>query len=146
THSPVGPASRAGPVPLGSRHLPAFARESSAAVISSPSFVEVREVSKRFPGVQALDRVSMRLEHGEVLAVIGENGAGKSTLMKILAGIYRPDGGTILIDGEPVRVGGVAEALRLGISLIHQELNLADNLSVAANLFLGREETWGGWL
>jgi ribose transport system ATP-binding protein len=115
-------------------------------VANSLPLLEVREVSKQFPGVKALDRVSLRLERGEVLAVVGENGAGKSTLMKILAGIYRPDGGSILLDGRPVPPGDVAEALRLGISLIHQELNLANNLSVAGNLFLGRELLWGGML
>jgi ribose transport system ATP-binding protein len=113
-------------------------------VIPSPAFLEVREVSKRFPGVQALDRVSLRVHRGEVLAVVGENGAGKSTLMKILAGIYQPDGGAVRLDGQPVTFDGVAAALRRGISLIHQELNLAENLSVADNLFLGREATWGG--
>lgn len=104
--------------------------------------LQVREVSKSFPGVRALDGVSLQLHAGEVLAVVGENGAGKSTLMKILAGIYLPDGGETLLDGNPVRFARVADALRAGISLIHQELNLAENLSVAANLFLGREETW----
>ena len=88
----------------------------------------------------------MRADAGQVLAVIGENGAGKSTLMKILAGIYQADAGTIRMAGRPVRFAGVAEALRAGISLIHQELNLAENLSVAANLFLGRESSRGGWL
>jgi ribose transport system ATP-binding protein len=111
---------------------------------SSPPLLEAREVGKHFPGVQALDRVSLRLGRGEVLAVIGENGAGKSTLMRILAGVYQPDGGTLLLDGRTVRFTGVADALRQGISLIHQELNLAENLSVAANLFLGREPRRGG--
>jgi ribose transport system ATP-binding protein len=108
--------------------------------------LEVREISKHFPGVQALSRVSLEVRAGEVLAVLGENGAGKSTLMKILAGIYPPDNGDIVLDGRPVRFENVAAALRHGISLIHQELNLAENLSVAANLFLGREPRWGGWL
>src|SRR5262245_48067380 len=103
--------------------------------------LEVREVSKSFPGVRALDRVSLDVRAGAVLAVVGENGAGKSTLMKILAGIYPPDAGHILLDGEPVYFHSVADALRRGLSLIHQELNLAENLSVAANLFLGRETT-----
>lgn len=106
--------------------------------------LEVREISKHFPGVQALQRVSLSLQAGEVLAVVGENGAGKSTLMKILAGIYQPDNGEILLDGVPVRFTNVAAALARGISLIHQELNLAENLSVAANLLLGRESTWAG--
>jgi ribose transport system ATP-binding protein len=115
-------------------------------IVTTPALLEVRGVRKHFPGVQALDGVSLRLEAGEVLAVVGENGAGKSTLMKILAGIYQPDGGTILLDQHPVHIGGVAAALRHGISLIHQELNLAENLSAAANIFLGREDYVGGWL
>jgi ribose transport system ATP-binding protein len=104
---------------------------------------------KSFPGVKALDGVSLDLRAGEVLAVVGENGAGKSTLMKILAGIYIPDEGEILVQGRPVRFTRVADALKHGISLIHQELNLAETLSVAANLFLGRETVRGrllGWL
>jgi ribose transport system ATP-binding protein len=113
-------------------------------VNNTPPLLETREICKSFPGVRALDRVDLRLEAGEVLAVVGENGAGKSTLMKILAGVYQPDRGTILLDGKPVRFADVAGALRLGISLIHQELNLAENLSVSANLFLGRETIWGG--
>src|SRR5579872_1579170 len=106
---------------------------------AAPALLAVDEISKQFPGVQALSRVSLEVRAGEVLAVLGENGAGKSTLMKILAGVYQPDGGEILLDGRAVRFENVAEALRHGISLIHQELNLAENLSVAANLFLGRE-------
>ncbi len=111
-----------------------------------PVLLEASDISKRFPGVQALDAVSLRAAAGEVLAVVGENGAGKSTLMKILAGIYPPDRGTIRLAGRAVRFGGVVDALREGISLIHQELNLAENLSVGANLFLGREPRRGGWL
>lgn len=94
--------------------------------------------------MQALDGVGLQLAAGEVLAVVGENGAGKSTLMKILAGIYPPDNGTLLLEGRPVHFTGVADALRHGINLIHQELNLAENLSVAANLYLGREICHGG--
>jgi ribose transport system ATP-binding protein len=111
---------------------------------AAPQLLEVRDVRKHFPGVQALDGVSLHVGAGEVLALVGENGAGKSTLMKILAGIYRPDAGTILLDGRPVRFVNVRDALRAGIVLIHQELNLAENLSVAANLFLGREAVLGG--
>ena len=101
--------------------------------------LQARSITKRFPGVLALDTVSMAVEPGEVLAVIGENGAGKSTLMKILAGIQNPDGGEILIDNTPVTVDSPRRATELGIALIHQELNLCDNLSVAANIYLGRE-------
>ena len=79
-----------------------------------------------------------------MLAVVGENGAGKSTLMKILAGVHQPDARRDALDGQPVHLPACADALRRGIVLIHQELNLAENLSVAANLFLGREEVVGG--
>jgi ribose transport system ATP-binding protein len=101
--------------------------------------LEVRRVCKRFAGVSALEDVSLVLQPGEVLAVVGENGAGKSTLMRIIAGVMPPDEGQLLVDGKPVRFSSVAQALDLGISLIHQELNLADNLTVGANIFLGRE-------
>ncbi len=111
----------------------------------SAPLLEARQVRKHFPGVQALDGVSLAVYAGEVLAVVGENGAGKSTLMKVLAGVHAPDGGELLVDGRPVRLGGVSDAARLGIVLIHQELNLAENLSVAANLYLGFEITRSGW-
>ena len=102
--------------------------------------LEARALVKTFPGVRALKGVSMTLRRGEVLAVSGENGAGKSTLMKILAGVQQSDSGGILIEGKPTQVDSVQHALSQGISLIHQELNLADNLDVAANIFLGREK------
>jgi ribose transport system ATP-binding protein len=111
---------------------------------SAPVLLEARQIAKAFPGVQALQQVDLQLHRGEVLAVIGENGAGKSTLMKILAGVFEPDQGSIRLDGEAVRLDSVEEAERRGIVLIHQELNLAENLDVAGNVFLGREPTWGG--
>jgi ribose transport system ATP-binding protein len=98
-------------------------------------------ITKRFPGVVALSGVSITLSAGEVLALMGENGAGKSTLMKILGGAYLPDEGEIRLDDEPVVIAGVREAKRLGIALIHQELMLAPNLDVAANIFLGNEHS-----
>jgi ribose transport system ATP-binding protein len=101
--------------------------------------LEVHQVGKRFPGVRALHDVDLTLGEGEVLAVIGENGAGKSTLMKILAGAQMPDTGSIAIDGKTAELDSVKKALQCGIALIHQELNLADNLQVGANIFLGRE-------
>jgi ribose transport system ATP-binding protein len=101
-------------------------------------------ISKSFPGVKALEDVHLHVEPGEVLAVIGENGAGKSTLMKILAGIQPPDRGEIRVDGEAVRFTGVKQAEEKGIVLIHQELSLAEHLDVAANVYLGREPSWGG--
>jgi len=106
---------------------------------SDQPVLEVRGVSKRFPGVLALDKVSLSLGKGEIVAVLGENGAGKSTLMKILAGVQRADSGQVQMDGADVRIHSVEDALNHGVALIHQELNLADNLDVGANIFLGRE-------
>ncbi len=106
---------------------------------TSTPLLEARRISKRFPGIQALDDVSVPIWPGEVLGIMGENGAGKSTLMKVLAGIYPADSGEVLLDGQLLRLRGVADAMARGIVLIHQELNLAENLSVAANVFLGRE-------
>ena len=104
-----------------------------------PLLLEMQGITKTFPGVTALNRVSLRLRAGEVLALMGENGAGKSTLMKVLGGAYQPDEGTILIDGRAVTLRNVRDARRLGIALIHQELMLAPNLDIAANIFLGNE-------
>lgn len=103
------------------------------------SVLEVSGIGKRFPGVRALHEVDLEIGEGEVVAVLGENGAGKSTLMKILAGVQGPDEGSIRVDGKEVTIGSVEEGLQLGIALIHQELNLATNLTVGANIFLGQE-------
>jgi ribose transport system ATP-binding protein len=101
-------------------------------------------ISKDFPGVHALVDCRFDLYPGEVHALVGENGAGKSTLMKILAGVYRRDAGSIRFKGSPVNIPSTGAARRLGISMIHQELNLAPHLTVAQNIFLGREPTaWG---
>jgi ribose transport system ATP-binding protein len=113
-------------------------------VVEARPLVEAVGVSKSFPGVRALQEVSLHLAAGETLCVVGENGAGKSTLMKILGGVYTADAGEIRFDGGRVELGSVDAAQRLGITLIHQELNLADSLDVAGNLFLGREPRWGG--
>jgi ribose transport system ATP-binding protein len=101
--------------------------------------VEMRDITKTFPGVVALKHVDFETEAGEVHAVVGENGAGKSTLMKILAGVHQPDSGEILIEGRPVRIPSPYVAQQLGISIIHQELNLLPDMTVAENVFLGRE-------
>jgi ribose transport system ATP-binding protein len=103
-------------------------------------------ISKRFPGVIALNDVSLNVDEGEIVALVGENGAGKSTLMKILGGIHQPDEGTIHINGEAVTIHNVNDSMRLGIGFIHQELNVFPNLDVAANVFLGREPVNGGFL
>jgi ribose transport system ATP-binding protein len=99
----------------------------------------MRGITRRFPGVVALQDVSLALGRGEVLALTGENGAGKSTLIKILGGALAPDAGEILLNGQSVRFGSVRDAQRAGIALIHQELMLAPNLDVAGNIFLGSE-------
>jgi ribose transport system ATP-binding protein len=110
---------------------------------SSEYLLEARGISKAFPGVQALENISLKLKYGEVLAIVGENGAGKSTMMKILSGIYIPENGEILLDGNLVTINSVEIATQLGIALVHQELNLCDNLTVAGNVFLGREPKRG---
>ena len=96
-------------------------------------------ISKAFMGNKVLHDISLCLYAGECLALVGENGAGKSTLMKILSGIYSMDGGEICINGQPVAISSPKDAQKYGISIIHQELNLIPNLSVAQNIFLGRE-------
>jgi ribose transport system ATP-binding protein len=99
----------------------------------------LRHVEKRFPGVHALKDVTIEIRPGEVVGLIGENGAGKSTLMKILSGVYQPDGGEILLDGEAVRLQSAAHAMRLGIGMVFQEQSLLANLTVGENIYLGNE-------
>lgn len=115
---------------------------------TSPApLIEVRNLSKSFPGVKALDKVRFDLNAGEVHALMGENGAGKSTLMKILAGVYRMDEGEVRVDGQAVDIQSPAHAQALAIGIIHQELHLMPHLTAAQNIFLGREpRKAGGWL
>src|SRR5918998_6771147 len=102
--------------------------------------LEMRNISKTFPGVKALNNVRLKAWGGEVQALMGENGAGKSTLMKILSGAYQADpGGEILIDGRPVQITDPIAAKAHGIAIIYQELALAPNLTVAENIYLGVE-------
>ena len=101
-------------------------------------FFEMRGICKEFPGVKALDNVGFTVAEGEIRALVGENGAGKSTLMKILNGNYKKDAGEILIDGEPVNITNPQVADSLGITIIFQELNLVEELSIAENIFAGR--------
>ncbi|MCK6444195.1 sugar ABC transporter ATP-binding protein [Elstera cyanobacteriorum] len=119
--------------------------------LSSPpalgrEILRLEKVTKRFPGVLALDEVQFDLRRGEVHAVCGENGAGKSTLMKIISGQYQPDGGTIAYKGAQRRFASVLEAEKAGIAIIHQELNLIPHLSVAENIFLAREPKRGWFI
>ncbi|RZF29154.1 sugar ABC transporter ATP-binding protein [Paraburkholderia sp. UYCP14C] len=112
---------------------------------STPPLLEMRGISKTFPGVRALDKVRLSVWPGEVHSLMGENGAGKSTLMKILSGAYQADpGGEILIDGKTVVIDGPLAARELGVAVIYQELSLAPNLSVAENIHAGRELRRGG--
>ena len=108
-------------------------------------FLELVGITKTYPGVVALDGVSFAVSAGEVVGLIGENGAGKSTLMKILGGVTEPESGSISIDGVDRARLSVQEAIGAGIAFVHQELNLFDNLDVAANVFIGREPTYGGF-
>ena len=101
--------------------------------------LQMRGIQKYFPGVHALDDCHFELKSGEVHALVGENGAGKSTMMKVLTGVYQMDAGEILLDGKPVQIHDTRDAQALGISIIHQELNLMKDLTVAENIFIGRE-------
>ena len=105
--------------------------------------LEMRGIQKYFPGVHALDDCQFELRAGEVHALIGENGAGKSTMMKILSGVYSKDGGSVTLDGKEINVRNTLEAQHLGISIIHQEINLMQDLTVGENIYIGREEMRG---
>jgi len=111
-----------------------------------PVVLELRGITKQFPGVLANDRISLDLRRGEVHALLGENGAGKSTLMSILYGLYHPDEGEILIDGEPVRINSPKEAIERGIGMVHQHFMLIPVMTVAENIVLAQEPTRAGVL
>ncbi len=110
------------------------------------AFIRFNGITKRFPGVLALDGVSLEVARGSCHALIGENGAGKSTLGKILAGVYVADEGEIQLDGKPVRATNPLAARKLGIAMVHQELAFCPNLTVAENLCLGDLPARAGWL
>ena len=107
--------------------------------MSQKYLLEMRGICKSFPGVKALQNVELQLESGEVHALLGENGAGKSTLIKVLGGIYHAEEGEIYIDGDKVNIDGVPAARKAGIAIVHQELVLVPYMTVAENIFLGRE-------
>ena len=108
--------------------------------------VQMEGIDKFFPGVHALNKCRFELEKGEVHALVGENGAGKSTLMKVLTGIYQKDAGQILYKGNEINIRTPKEAQHLGIGIIHQELNLMPHLTVAENIYIGREHMSGVFL
>ncbi|MBV8565804.1 MAG: sugar ABC transporter ATP-binding protein, partial [Methylobacteriaceae bacterium] len=115
---------------------------SAGATSSEAPALALRHVEKRFPGVHALKDVSVEVRPHEVVGLVGENGAGKSTLMRILAGVYQPDAGEILLGGRPVRLSNAADAMRQGIGMVFQEQSLLTNLTVGENIYLGNERAF----
>ena len=112
----------------------------------SEVILQMKDIEKRFAGVHALKSVQFELRAGEVHALMGENGAGKSTLIKVLCGIHKRDGGEVVYFGEPVQFNGIADSQKVGISVIHQELNMMNHLTVAQNIFIGREPKNGPFI
>src|SRR6516225_756645 len=107
--------------------------------MSDTPLLQIRDMTKSFGSVQALDGVDFEVEPGEVMALVGDNGAGKTTLVKCVAGTHAPDSGEILFEGAPVHIHGPKDAARLGIEVVYQDLALCDNLDVVQNMYLGRE-------
>ena len=126
--------------------MSAAAAATAAPSASAEPFLKLTGLRKTSPGVGALADLSLDVRPGEIIGVVGENGAGKSTLMKILGGVIQPDRGNIEIDGAPYAGLSVGGSMQAGIAFVHQELNLFDNLDVAANVYVGREPTTGGFL
>jgi simple sugar transport system ATP-binding protein len=124
---------------LSSLHSYADNDTTADALTTSTSLMAVRNLHKWYSGVHALKGVSLEFKRGEVVGLLGDNGAGKSTLIKILSGVHRPDEGEILFQGRPVRIPSPKAAMQLGIETIHQHHSLVPNLSIARNLFIGRE-------
>ena len=107
--------------------------------------VETKNITKRFGGLTAVDKVGFGVAAGEIVAVLGDNGAGKSTLIKMISGVHQPDGGQIFIQGKEVDIHSPMDALSMGIETIYQDLALAENMNVYSNIFLGREKTKKAW-
>src|SRR3954469_3118925 len=118
----------------------------SSLPAAQDEIIRLDHVIKRFGGITAVNDVSFGIGRGEIHAVVGENGAGKSTIMKMLAGVYQPDGGTLVLRGEPVVIADPLHARRLGVSIVFQELNLFPHLTVAANIFANREDCFSAGL
>src|SRR5687767_10129649 len=114
--------------------------------MADPPLLELRGITKQFPGVLANDKVDFELAKGEVHALLGENGAGKSTLMNILYGLYHPDKGEIVLNGKPVRIASPRDAIDLGIGMVHQHFMLIPVMTVAENIVLANEPTKGPFL
>ena len=116
--------------------------DAGVATSDRPGFLDVREISKQYPGVLAVDGASMSVGAGERIGLVGKNGAGKSTLMKVLAGAVTPDAGEMFLDGQPYRPRSTLDARRSGVAMIYQELSLALHLSVEENILLGMEQRY----
>jgi simple sugar transport system ATP-binding protein len=115
--------------------------ETEAATPSGSKLIELRGINKRFGNVIALNQVDFEIRTNEVVGLLGDNGAGKSTLVKVMSGVLVPDEGVILKDGQPTRISSYADAEKLGIETIYQDIALVNSLSVYRNMFLGREQT-----
>ena len=115
----------------------------------SDAYLELRNVSKRFSGVQALDQISLRIMPGEIHCLAGENGSGKSTVIKVISGVYQPDEGEVLIDGKPFVAKSPVDAIERGVQVIYQDFSLFGNLTVAENLAINTQlrekQTWVNW-
>jgi ABC-type sugar transport system ATPase subunit len=133
----IGATGRVAHVECGSHSALTGEEIGEEIAVADDSIIEFQSISKRFPGVLALDDVSVEVARGSCHGLVGENGAGKSTLGRILAGVYPPDGGQLLVDGRAVHLGSPRDALAAGIGMVHQELAFCENLSVAENLCLG---------
>ncbi|MCY4377510.1 MAG: ATP-binding cassette domain-containing protein, partial [Spirochaetaceae bacterium] len=123
--------------------MPAAAETAPEDTRSAAEVLAINHLVKRFPGTIAVDDVSFAVERGAIHALVGENGAGKSTIIKLLSGVYQPDGGQILVRGEPTRIRSPHHAQELGVTTIHQEQTLIDSLTAIENVFLGREHLRG---
>jgi ribose transport system ATP-binding protein len=121
------------------------AQPQAAGILGSNTVLEISHISKSFPGVKALDDISFSLAEGEILGLVGENGAGKSTMVKIISGVYQPDEGEVIYRGECLSCKNSLEAAHAGIGMVHQELSLLPNLTVAENIYLGRESRFLRW-
>src|SRR5215470_5966857 len=108
--------------------------------------LEVRGITKRFPGILANDHINLELHQGKVLGLLGENGAGKSTLMNLIYGLYQPDEGDILVKGSAVKIHNPRDAINAGIGMVHQHFQLVEILTVTENVMLGNESTSGPFL
>ena len=113
---------------------------------SASPVLEVRGITKRFPGVLANDNINLSLHKGQVLGLLGENGAGKSTLMNMIYGLYKPDEGEIRVNGQAAEIAGPKDAIELGIGMVHQHFQLVDVLTVTENVMLGNESVTGPFL